>query len=1157
MATKYSELIKMQDFLPVYDMTDETPDMWRTFIPTKQFCDLLQRSITAITSSEISKRRSMWVRGTFGTGKSHASSVIRHLLCDPANEIDSYVQNLPVDATKAQLTAIRKQKKYFPIVLKGVEGAYSIPRFSLSIQRETKKALIAAGHADLIVHSDFDEAIKWVEGHKSRIPELIENHDELASEASTYDKLLDKLRKNDIDVFMHLEEALAADKTYLTSDSISNWLVEVGEAIEKAGIANGLIIFWDEFTSVMDTLNSDRINVLQNIAEKSQNNNVFLFLISHRTEASRIDNKGKDITKMSDRYDLVDYQMDEISTYLILRHTFTIPDAQRLAISTWGVRSNVSKELYNYLCESTSPEEKEHIQELFPLHPYTAFLCSKMANIMGSANRSVLKFMNDEQCGFKQFINDENNYAQKMMLTSDWLWDFFYSEFVNEPLCAAFVNVFNSHKGRVQNMGDDYMRVFKVILLLNALSIKFKSSPEKYAPNDKNLKYIFSGDRCEAKMETILEWLHENKIITRDIFGEFKISVSSYNPAEITKAKNDVSSNFKTAVDYLKYSQQSKTDIDKIFLVGEKLMRKSEPQFYSCEEQEAVLRSKLMKYTKDKPNYLHIALFFSIADESRDMMENRVKGFSDEFENTLFIIPSEVFTPTAQNHFIDAVAQANVSRSHFNNDDATQFENAAKEYVVKWKNRMHGGTYTLYFNGTRYSEGIFGNIYVVINKKFSVQVFPDGMESVKALQSETMTFFANKNFNALSLQMLQKRTRDELLSLSGNVRPAKHIFMEGSNNLITDTCELTEAAKAGDSWLKNVCQEVDLLIEQAKKKYADRFSLSDILVPLMRPPYGLFANPANYAILGYALRKHKDDLFNPSTSQPVGDEKLNDMIGILLKMWDNGSSETSNKLLLRFGSVEERNLTSKLGEVFNLSAVKGVSMADLKSLIYAKWCITEFCKQIAKYPLWSLLYCDKMKDKEECKKSVSDLIYLFNQDSYSLQKIKELHREFNANQIDLFKVLTSPANYKEGFDKFIASIEGVDIKPEWWEELEEELSHLQSEIAFRREEDVKSCVMKFYIEKITAVIKPNDDGGENGGNGGYAPSDNTSPTIVNDGENGGVVSRKPAVDEETIKKAKNLVKGQTMPSMMWQKVVLDMIESRPEISDFIVEYLGS
>lgn len=1143
MATKYSDYIKMQDFLPVYDMTDETPDMWRTFIPTKQFCDLLQRSITAITSSDISKRRSMWVRGTFGTGKSHASSVVRHLLCDPSEEIDGYIQSIPNEATRAQLTAIRKQKRYFPVVLKGVEGAYNIPRFSLSIQRETKKALVAAGYPDLIVRSDFDEAIRWVESHENRIPELLENNDELASEASNYTKLLTKLRNNDIDVFMHLEEALAADKTYLTSDSISEWLVEVEKEIEKAGIADGLIIFWDEFTSVMDTLKSDRINVLQNIAEKSQNNNVFLYLISHRTESSSLDAKGKDITKMSDRYDSVDYQMDEISTYLILRHTFSIPDMMKMNISTWGIKDKIDKSVYNYLCESNNQDEKEHIQNLFPLHPYTAFLCSKMANIMGSANRSVLKFMNDEHHGFKQFINEPTNYDQRMMLTADWLWDFFYSEFINEPLCAAFTNVYSSHGSKVDAMGDDYKRVFKVILLLNALSVKFKSSPEKYAPNDKNLKYIFSGDRCEEKMDVILNWLDETKIIARDIFGEFKISVSSYNPAEITKEKNAVASTYKTAVEYLRYNDKSRQEIERIFLVGERLMRKCEPQFYACEEAEAVLRSKLNKYTREKPNYLHVALFFSITDEARDIMENRVKAFSEEFENTMFIIPSEVFTPTAQTHFIDAVAQSNVSRSHFNTDDASQFENAAKEYVAKWKNRMSGGTYTMYFNGKRSSEGIFSNIYSVINKKFSVQVFPHGMESVKALQNEAMTYFANKNFKTLSLQMLQKRTRDELLSFGGSVRPTKQIFLDGENNLVTDTCELTEAAIAGNSWLNTVCQAMDMLIEAAKKKYADRFSLSDILAPLMRPPFGLFANPANYAILGFALRKHKDDLFNPSTSQPVGDEKLNDMIEILLKMWDGGLSEPSNKLLLRFGSVEERNLTSILGEVFNLSIVRGVSMSDLKSLTYAKWCITEFCKQVARYPLWSLLYCDKIKEKENCKKAISDLISLFNQDSYSLPKIKELLKEIKNDQIDLYVLLTNNQNYKNGFNNFIHSIEEVELKDEWLEELEEDLSHMQSEIAFRREEDVKSRVMSFYINKIKTPAQPV-----------YPPVDPFDP-------NQPVVPVTPvyvpAPAQDQIRKAKNLVKEQTMPSMMWQKVVLDMIESHPEVSQFVIDYLGS
>ena len=1119
MATRYADFIKMQDFLPVYDMTDETPNLWQTFIPTNQFCDLLSRSITAITSSDISKRRSMWVRGTFGTGKSHASSVVRHILCDPYDDIEGYLYSIPNDALREQIKAIRKNKRYFPVVLKGVEGAYNISRFRLSLQRETKKALAKAGY-EMVVDSDFTEALKWVESHQSRIPELLENNDELASEVSNYDKLVAKLNANDIDVFLHLEEALAADKTYLTSDNISDWLVDVQKKIAEEGIADGLIIFWDEFTSVMDTLQSDRINVLQNIAEKSQKNNVFLYLISHRTERTSVDAKGKDITKMSDRYDSVDYKMDEISTYLILRHTFSITDKGGLEIASWNLKHSIAPEVFDYLCESNSKEEKDHIQNLFPLHPYTAFLCSKMANIMGSANRSVLKFMNDEKNGFACFINDSTNYDLKMMLTADWLWDFFYSEFVDDPLCAAFVNVYNSNKDKVNQMGDDYLRVFKVILLLNALGMKFKGTPEKYAPNDKNLGYIFSADRCEEKMQGILDWLDESHIVARDILGEFKISVSTYNNAELTKEKMQVAVSFKDAVSILKYNDASKSEIGKIFLVGKTLMRKCEPQFYSCEESESVLRSRLKKYTSEKPNFLHVALLFSITDEARDMMENRVKEFSEEFSETLFVMPFEVFTESAKNHFIDTVARANVSRSHFNNDEASQLERAANEYVIKWKNRMTGGIYNLYYKGERFSDGIFGNIYSVINKRFSVLLFPNGMESVKAIHNNE-SFFENRNYKKLALQMLQKRTRDELLKFNGAAVPAKFLFMDGENNLVTDTCELTVTAKQGDSWLNTICQKVDELIENAKKKYTDRFSLSEILAPLMRPPYGMFPNHANYVALAFALRKHKDDLFNPSTSQPVGDEKLTDMITLLLQMWDGGISEPSNKLLLRFGSAEEKNLSKILGEVFCLQDVKGVNMADLKSLRYANWAITEFCKQIAKYPLWSLLYCSAIKEKPECEKALNDLIYLFSQDSYTLQKIKELYNEIKGEQIDLYKLLAKQSNYREGFINFINSINNVDIKEEWWDELEEELSHLQSEIAFRKREDVKDCVNAFYIQKIKEESRPSEVKPQIS-NGITVPDMVAEPSV-------NVVKAAP----DTIKQAKNCVKSQTMPSMMW------------------------
>ena len=89
MVTKYSDFIRLQSFLPVYDiLEDNGPSTWQSFIPTTQFNDMLQRSLTAITSSEVSKRKSVWVRGTFGTGKSHASAVIKHLLCDDFDAIN-------------------------------------------------------------------------------------------------------------------------------------------------------------------------------------------------------------------------------------------------------------------------------------------------------------------------------------------------------------------------------------------------------------------------------------------------------------------------------------------------------------------------------------------------------------------------------------------------------------------------------------------------------------------------------------------------------------------------------------------------------------------------------------------------------------------------------------------------------------------------------------------------------------------------------------------------------------------------------------------------------------------------------------------------------------------------------------------------------------
>lgn len=1137
----------MQNYLPVYDITAESSNnLWASFIPTNQFCDLLQKTLTAFTSADKFKRKSIWVQGTFGTGKSHASSVIRHLLCDDYSDIEFYLKNITDDNLRGQISNLRQKKRFFSVVIKGVEGAYDLPRFSLTLQQEVKSALEKAGYTNLAVKSDFESAIQYVQDHMNYTQDAIDNNDELMDIAPTPDKVIERLINNDKETYIVLEKALRETiGVTLTSKNVSEWLAEVENAIEEEGIADGLIIFWDEFTSVMEAINSDRINVLQNIADKSQSCNLFLFLISHRVEEQINSNRKDDIRTMNDRFDTIRYMMDEVSTYRVMKHTFTIEENAGYLTMRYN-RTSKLNDLIDYLCEGGVEEERTGIANLFPMHPYSAYLCSKLSDYVGSANRSVVNFMNDDKKGFRKFIEDENIFDQKGLLTAEWLWDFFLDSFASNPLCGAFSSNYANHKDKVEQMGDDYLRVYKGILLLNTLSSQFATKStdiiKRISPNEKSIRGLFADDRLEPKMDDILRFLDTNQIIARDVFGEFKISVSSLNPAEIASEQAKVAAQFKSAIDFLNYNYGVKYDITKLFTVGEYLIRKCEPQFYSCSDQEAVIRSKLNKYTPEKPNFLHVIIYLAINDDERRSIENRVKDFSHEFMNTIHIIPDESFSNESRTKFIELIANHNVAKSHYQESIEKESDIAARQLLSKWGSRLVNGSFTLYFNGEETREGIIANIYTLINKKFSPRVYTDGMESIKAYRSITSSFLANKNFPALVLQVLQAPTRDKLTSFSGSDMPAKYIFEYNNTHLIDENCNLTPDAISTDSWIARVCAEVDACVNAARKKYVDKFYLSEIFASLMKAPFGFFPSRANWVAFAYALRKHKSDLFVTTISQPISDEKLADMIVELFKMWNVGRSEQNNKLMLRFGSKEESELTQLLFEIFQLQFIKDIPA--VKSLGNVRWGVNEFCMQKSSYPLWVLTYCENVTNsRAETIKLMIDVLQ--SDQNPDLKKIKELYKKINNERVDIAQLVSNPKNYENGFMNFIESMQNVEIHNDWWEELLEDISHLQSEVAFRKESDIRECVLNFYINKtrppapVTPVITVS-----------------TSGTSVNPSVPPALQVAEPTVDADTIKKAKNLVKEANMPGVLWQKVLLDVIDNNPEVSLYIVDYLS-
>ena len=1132
MATKYSDILQLQDFLPVYDIMDENPKVWQSFIPTNQFCDLLNQSITAITSKEPSKRKSIWVRGTFGTGKSHASAVVKHLLCDDFDNISSYIETIPDEALKARVKNLRQSgRKYFAVTLKGVEKAYDIPRFTLSLQRETQRAL-KSSYPDFIVPSDYLSARDWILNHRDIFEANVLGHDEeLDSTVATTEDVLGRLEVYDTGMYLMVERAIRENiGSVFEHQGISDWLVEVEKEIENRGIADGLIIFWDEFTSVMDTLKSDRINLLQNIAEKSQNNNVFLFLISHRIEIQNSDNKDKDITRMSDRYIHIPYQMDEVSTYLIMRHSFTIPNATANA-EYKSLRAELEPKLKDTLdfVTDSNPEQKQHISRLLPMHPYTAYLCSTISNFIGSSNRSVIKFMHDEESGFAAFIENETNYGTGTLLTADALWDFFYTEFDEDVASTTFTSLYKSFESVVAAQGDDYLRVFKTILLLNALSPKFKQDLAKLEPNDKVFQFIFAGDRAEKKVIDILNWLDDKKIVVRNIFDQFKIIGSSYNQTEMNDKRKKVETDYKNAAEILAYDISSSDQIKALFKVGETVRREVLTNFFSCEETEALIRSRLTKFTQGKPNYLHVAIFFAIKESDRDNMNTILKNFSSEFENLVIVLPDETLSQQNYNRFVDSLAHSIVAESHFNKTEAKDYEKAAHQFIVKWIAALLNNTYTCYFNNAAYNEGTVAQIPDLLNFKLSVKVYKHGFESVKEFGKKGVkdNFFIDKNCPKIIQQILEAQQASQIVSYGGNPEPIRYIFEDNGNTLLTPSGELSEYAKNSDIWITNVCSLMDKCMEDARKKYHDRFNLGEVLAPFVSEPYGFFTSFANCAALSFAIRKHKADLFVPGVSQPISDDKLSDMLVDIFKLWTkDGDANSPNKFLLRFGSPEETQLKELIIDLFDLAKVPGINVKEIKSLDNAKWAVQEFCKIKSMQPLWTLLHVPNIS--HELKDAINDLIYIFEQENPSVDKIKAVYKKLKLDNVPLNIILTDMNNYQIGFRAFVNSIEEAPIRPEWWDEMFDTINTLQSEIAFRQETTVRQKIVAFYIKKTAPQSSANP----------------VPPVVVN------TTASTTQNNISKISEAKNKIKSINMPNMFWQKLALDLLDEHPELADY-------
>jgi len=205
---RYEEIIGLHEyFQPVYDIIQEPKNYWKQFIPTKSFLEILEKFLDSLEATNPKDRKSIWIQGTYGTGKSHATGVIKHLLWDDLSEIDDYLRNIEKVQLRERLKNFRKENRVLPVTLKGISGIYSPKEFSLIIEIAVKESL-KKYNISVIAESEFDKYLKYIDDPKINWQDVIEGNPHLKSLVGDINGLKNKLHQNDPEIIKLIEEAL-------------------------------------------------------------------------------------------------------------------------------------------------------------------------------------------------------------------------------------------------------------------------------------------------------------------------------------------------------------------------------------------------------------------------------------------------------------------------------------------------------------------------------------------------------------------------------------------------------------------------------------------------------------------------------------------------------------------------------------------------------------------------------------------------------------------------------------------------------------------------------------------------------------------------------------------------------------------------------------
>lgn len=882
MADKYREYLDVdEEYFPQindYSIAAAGSDFWTRTYPHHTFIEMLSNLELLLGRKE---KRSLWIEGAYGTGKSRCAYTLKKILEVPEEELRAYWNRYDSLKNKPDLlTKLIGQRKGVVTAHRYASGGITQPRqLFLAVQESVKHALIEQNIQYTGEDTLKESVIAWIDEplHKEFFDGLLKKPEWSALfSQSTADEVLKALRKDGevkelMDNIFYLADKEGITALNIDADRLLKWLVDI---IDRNKVK--IVLIWDEFSDYFKN-NRGSLSDFQKIVELV-NLKPFYFVVVTHESGQLFTSADTTWAKVRDRFVHVQISLPDNIAFELIGQAIDVKTAAKDAWSELADdlnnRVNSSRVAVMKTANITDPKI---MKDIMPIHPMAALLLKNIASAFKSNQRSMFDFIKlhntEEAKAFQWFIENTGPLDDYPLLTVDMLWNFFYEkgrDNLNADI-RLILDTFLQH----QNLRKDEKTVLKAVLIMQAIDQRLGGTIDLFKATEQNLSYVFEGISSlegTACINLARQLVQKGVLVSNPVSGgklAFTAAVLAGDQTKIDSHKKTIKQNSTTAKLVIEGNLSNVLSLPPAL----RLRFESEQNTGKITPVTTADFTRTINNLSDKTIGWRFHAVIAFAKDETEAVEFRKtirKAVADkQYENIVFI--DALSTPLGSEDFEQYVNYSAMAMYHNGSNNSASRENADKaKHILDqgWRNRIYNGPFFVYTfenqQGEKYGNalGVASFLQAAVKKRFP-KVF-DFSQGLTENQFKLTTGKAGAKSGIL------QNTSGVVVGIEKHVLPT-----------VWKTDKYWENPSTAMLPVSKIKVEVDKLIEEAFNSEG-QISIGEVY-DFLEEEYGFAPCNLSAFLAGFLLKEYGGEPFRYSDSsgghEPMTPDKLAEMLG--------------------------------------------------------------------------------------------------------------------------------------------------------------------------------------------------------------------------------------------------------------------------------------